>query len=67
MIDMFIGLTPYDRQNKTKYYNTDYIKSFERTEDKTILELTYGTDLVTEKPSEIMKMIKGEQNVRNFN
>lgn len=60
---MFIGLTTYNDKTKTKYYNTEYIKAFRKDDDKnyTVLELQYGTDLVTERPEEIMEMLKGEK------
>lgn len=59
---MFIGLTPYNDKAKTKYYNTEYIRAFRKDSmDYTVLELQYGTDLVTERPEEIMEMLKGEK------
>ena len=58
---MFIGLTPYDNKTKTKYYNTEYIRFFERSGEKTVLTLAYGVDLVDERPEEIMEMLKGEK------
>ena len=57
---MFIKLT---RQNgKYEYYNSDYIKSFHEFRDPhyTVLELTYGTELVVEPLEEIYEMLKGE-------
>lgn len=58
---MFIGLTTYN--DKTKYYNTEYIRTFRKDDNKdyTVLELQYGTDLVIERPEEIMEMLKGEK------
>lgn len=60
---MFIGLTTYNDKTKTKYYNTEYIRTFRKDDNKdyTILELQYGTDLVIERPEEIMEMLKGEK------
>ena len=62
-MNMFIGLTPYDDKTKTKYFNTEYIKTFRRDNERnyTVLELYYGTDLVDERPEEIMEMLKGEK------
>ena len=58
---MFIELTTYN--DKTKYYNTEYIRTFRKDDNKdyTVLELQYGTDLVIERPEEIMEMLKGEK------
>lgn len=56
---MFIGLTPYDNRTKTKYYNTEYIKSFEYSKEGfTVLTLTYGTDIVRERPEDIINIMK---------
>lgn len=60
---MFIKLTT--TENKVKYYNTEHVKSFCKSEHKpqenyTVLFLTYGTDIVLESPEEIYKMINKE-------
>ena len=57
---MFIVLTSYNNQSKSKYYNTEYIRSFQKSDhsDATVLELQYGTDLVSERPEEIYEMTK---------
>ena len=57
---MFIGLTTYD-DKRIKYYNTEYIRAFKKDKHYTILELQYGTDLVTERPEEIMEMLEGDK------
>lgn len=58
---MFIGLTTYNDKTKTKYYNTEHIRAFRKDDNKdyTVLELQYGTDLVIERPEEIMEILKG--------
>ena len=58
---MFIGLTTYNDKTKTKYYNTEHISAFRKDDNKdyTVLELQYGTDLVIERPEEIMEILKG--------
>lgn len=54
---MFIELTKYE--GGKKYYNTEFIRSFVREPKYTVLELLYGTDLIKERPEEIMEMLKG--------
>ena len=58
---MFIGLTTYNDKTKTKYYNTEHIRAFRKDDNKDyiVLELQYGTDLVIERPEEIMEILKG--------
>lgn len=57
---MFIALSPYSNDRK-KYYNTEYIKTFEKHKLGTVVVLTYGNDIVKETPEEIMEMLKGEK------
>lgn len=55
---MFLKLTKTD--NTMKIYNTEYIRSIYKNENQnTVIELQYGTDLVKERPEEIMEMVKG--------
>lgn len=54
---MFLKLTNTD--NTVKIYNTEYIRSFYKNDNHTVVELEYGTDIVKERLEEIMEMLKG--------
>ena len=54
---MFINLT--NTSDKKIYYNTNDIRKIYREEDRTVLVLTYGVDIVKERPEIITEMVKG--------
>lgn len=56
-VSMFVELTKTD--NTKKIYNTEYIRSIHKENNHTVIELQYGTDLVKERPDEIIEMLKG--------
>ena len=57
---MFLELSTI--HNEKIYLNTDEIRLFKKYDKDprlTVVELRYGSYLVTEKPEEIMEMLKG--------